>query len=88
MSTSVLLTVVLGAFALIAGAFYALVHVLGERIAALDAGLGARFDVGIRNLSDRIDGIDRRLDAQGESLAAVREAVAGLSERVGALERH
>ena len=39
-STAVLLTVVLSSFALIAGAFYALVAVLAQRIDRMDARLG------------------------------------------------
>ena len=39
-STAVLLTVVLSSFAVIAGAFYALVGILAQRIDRMDARLG------------------------------------------------
>jgi hypothetical protein len=43
-STTVLLTIVLPAYALVAGAFYALVGVLGQRLDRFEARVDARFD--------------------------------------------
>ena len=57
-STAILLTVVLSTFALMAGAFYALVAQLGTRIDHLDRSLGTRID----DVARRLDRIEDRLD--------------------------
>ncbi len=66
-STTVLLTVVLSSFAVIAGAFYALVAVLAQRIDRMDAGLGT---------------VDARLGNVESELAGVKAAVAILESRL------
>jgi predicted PurR-regulated permease PerM len=77
--TEALLTVVLSAFALLGGAFYAHVHVLGRRIddvghrlSGLDTGLNRRIDHLDASLNGRIDHLDAslngRIDALDESL--------------------
>jgi predicted PurR-regulated permease PerM len=92
--TEVLLTVVLSAFALLGGAFYALVHVLGRRLddlsnrlESMDNRLSGRID----SLEGRIESMDRRLggkiDALAEQVSGLRAAVAGLDARLTTLER-
>jgi uncharacterized protein YoxC len=79
--TSVLVTVVLAAFAILGGAFYALVHVLGQRVS----------DVG-RNVSDVRQSVEdlgahmrsgfERTDAR---IDALHDAVAEMGRRITAL---
>jgi hypothetical protein len=66
-STAVLLTVVLSAFTLVGGAFYALVFSLGHRI----DDFGARFD--------RLEGRFDRLESE---MAGIKAAVAVLESRL------
>jgi hypothetical protein len=62
--TQVLLTVVLSAFALLGGAFYALVHVLGARIDDLGGQIGSRMD----SLDGRMESLDGRLGSRMDAL--------------------
>ena len=95
--TEVLMTVVLSSFALLGGAFYALVHVQGTRITDLGTQLGARLDdlsvsTGRRfdELSARMSALETRqhadmMEVRGD-LGAVRAAIAGLDARLVTLE--
>ena len=68
--TEVLMTVVLSSFALLGGAFYALVHVQGTRITDLGTQLGARTDqLGIR-LDNQTAALGARIDDQTAALGA------------------
>lgn len=96
--TSLLLTTVLSAFAVLGGAIFAIVNRigaqvdrLGERLDQTRAELTARVDAQGVDLGRRIDaqGVDLgwRIDALGSEVSALRAAVAGLDSRVATLER-
>ena len=68
--TEVLVTVVLASFALLGGAFYALIQVQGTRITDLGDQLGARMDQLTAQLGGRMDQLGARIDDQGAALAA------------------
>ena len=100
-STTVLVTVVLAAFATMATAIYALAARIGtqvdkqsDRIDAQGASLGDRIDAqGVRidaqgaSLGERIDAQGLRIDRLSDEVAGLRAAVAGIDARVATLEQ-
>jgi predicted PurR-regulated permease PerM len=97
--TAVLVTVVLAAFAVLGGAFYAMVHVLGQRITDLGTQMNARFahmDSRFAEIDSRFAQINTEINSRfGETSArfdrlearidAIFEVVAEMGRRITAL---
>jgi hypothetical protein len=79
-STGTFLAVILPTFALVAGAFYALVVMLGQRIDRLDA----RVDAGFHHVDERFDRVDARFERIESEIAGLRAGLAVVESRLDA----
>jgi len=87
--TPLVATALVGPYALIAGAVYALVQqsgrtvdILGTRMSSLESALTGRMD----GLDGRLDRLDGRVDRLADEVSGLRAGVAGLDARLSTLE--